>query len=167
MVKQNYDLAEQFFRKAVEAHETDHPSLIYNLITVDLKRGKDHDAEARLEDLTKQFPDYFFAAATLATIKARTGDIETASRLTERFYEKTKWHTLEARAWFYMNMELALAEKKFDGARSWLDMLARFDQGVDVDYWEDHITRNELADRLSGFSSGGGKPRKGVRKKRA
>lgn len=168
MGKDNYDLAEQYFRKAVEAHGTDHPSLIYNLIAVDLKRGNELDAETRLEELTKQFPDYFFAAATLATIKARKGEIETASRLTGQFYDKTKWHTLEARAWFYLNMELALAEKKFDGARSWLEMLAEFDQNVDVDYWKGMITRKEMADKFSVLASRKSrKPRKAARRKGA
>jgi tetratricopeptide (TPR) repeat protein len=168
MQKRNYDLATQYFKMALEINGAEHPSLLYNLLTVKQMKGARADAEPELRELVGKFPDYSFAAISLATAEVKKGNIEAAKNLIERFYDKRKWHFSEIKIWFYFNLELALQEKHFDSARMSLDMLKQFDENLDLEYWEDVILKTELLERFSAVrkkSSGGGKKKTNLTKR--
>lgn len=149
MQKKNYDLAGQYFQMALEANGAEHPSLLYNVLTIKRMKDKSYDFEDGLREIVQKFPEYSFAAITLATSEVRKGNIETAKNLVERFYDKKKWHFSEIKNWFYFNLEMALAEKHFDSARMSLDMLRQFDENLDEKYWEERISMSELLNKLS------------------
>ena len=65
-----------------------------------------------------------------------------------KFYNKRRWHYTETTGWFHINIELALAEKHFDAARMYLDMLKKIDDNPVFDDWEDVIAKREIAHRL-------------------
>lgn len=150
MQKQNLDLAGQYFKMAVEING-DHPSILYNLLTIKQMKGKRADAEDELKELVRRFPDYSFAAISLATFEVKKGNVEAAKKLVERFYDKKKWHFSEIKIWFYFNLEMALEEKHFESARMSLDMLKNFDENLDYEYWDDLILRMALLDKISGI----------------
>ncbi|MGI9054578.1 MAG: tetratricopeptide repeat protein [Pyrinomonadaceae bacterium] len=153
MQKQNPDLAAQYFQMALEANGSDHPSLLYNLLAIKQTQGSRADADNELRELVRKFPDYSFAAISLATSEVKKGNIEAAKNLVERFYEKKKWHFSEIKVWFYFNLEMALEERHFDSARMSLDMLQKFDENLDYKYWDELISRMELLDKLSAIPS--------------
>ena len=153
MQRQNLDLAEQYYRMALEANGADHPSLLYNVLAIGQMKDTRASGEAKLRELVQRFPEYSFAAISLATTEVKKGNIEAAKNLVERFYEKKKWHVSEIKIWFYFNLELALKEKHFDGARMSLEMLQNFDENLDYEYWDNLISRMELLDKISGIPS--------------
>ncbi len=147
MQKQNLDLAAQYYQLAIEANGADHPSLLYNLLSIEQAQDKREDVEAELREIVRKFPEYSFAAIRLAMMEAKKGNIEAAKNLTEKFYEKKRWHFSEIKVWFYFNLELALEEKHFDSARMSLDMLRNFDENLDYEYWDGLISRKELIEK--------------------
>ena len=153
MQKQNLDLAEQYFKMALEANGADHPSLLYNLLAIKQTKGSRADGETELRELVERFPEYSFAAISLATTEVKKGNLEAAKKLVERFYDKKKWHFSEIKIWFYFNLEMALEERHFDSARMSLDMLKNFDENLDYEYWDSLISRMELLDKIAGIPS--------------
>ena len=153
MHKQNPDLAAQYFQMALEANGADHPSLLYNLLTTKQMKGKRADADEELRKIVRRFPEYSFAAISLATSEIKKGNVEAAKDLVERFYEKKKWHFSEIKIWFYFNLEMALEEKHFDSARMTLDMLKNFDENLDYEYWDSLISRMELLAKIAAIPS--------------
>jgi tetratricopeptide (TPR) repeat protein len=153
MQKQNSDLALQYYEMALEANGAEHPSLLYNIMAVGQMQKESADFEKNLGEIVKKFPEYSFAAISLATMEVRKGNTEAAKKLVERFYEKKRWHFSEIKAWFYFNLELALEEKHFDSARMSLDMLRRFDENLDEKYWEERISMLELMNTISSIPS--------------
>ena len=144
---QNLELAEQYFQKALDANG-EHPALLYNLLAITQTKGSVEQANKELERIVKKFPEYSFATISLATQYARQGDTKKAKKLTEKFYDKKKWHFSEVRVWFYFNLELAIAEKHFDSARNSMEMLEQFDENFDKKYWEDYVVKLELAEKF-------------------
>lgn len=163
MHKENPDLAEQYYKMALEANGAEHPSLLYNLLAIKQYKGSVEEANKELRKIVEKFPDYSFAAISLATSEVKKGNIEAAKNLVERFYEKKKWHFSEIKIWFYFNLEMTLEEKHFDSARMSLEMLKQFDENLDEKYWEERIVNLELLDKISSIPSklvGGRKKKK-------
>jgi tetratricopeptide (TPR) repeat protein len=144
----NLELAEQYFQKALDTNG-EHPSLLYNLLAISQTRGTVEEANRELKRIVEKFPEYSFAAISLATNYARQGKTKAAKKLTEKFYDKKKWHFTEIRVWLYFNLEFSIAEKHFDSARNAMQMLERFDENFDKNYWEERITRLELIEKLA------------------
>ncbi len=151
--KQQLDLAEQYYKLAHEANGANHPSIMFNLLTVDRMRGIHANAEATLRKIVADFPDYSFGAISLAKIEVEKGNLEKAKDLVERFYDKEQWHFSEISIWLHFNIELALAENQFDNARMHLNMLRNIDDNPVYDDWEQVITRREMAHKLSTIPS--------------
>ena len=145
----NLELAEQYFQKALDANGGEHPSLLYNLLAISQTRGTVEDATKELKNIVEKFPEYSFAAISLATQYARQGKTKAAKKLTEKFYDKKKWHFTEIRVWLYFNLEFSIAEKHFDSARNAMQMLEQFDENFDKNYWEERITRLELIEKIA------------------
>lgn len=163
MHRKNLDLADDYFHKALEANGVDHPSLLYNILTIRQMKTDRLKADKDLAEIVRRFPDYSFAAISLAISKVRKDEIEAARHLTERFYEKKKWHVSEIKMWFYFNLELALAENHFDSARRSLEMLRNFDENLDEKYWSDLIDQMEFYHKISSIQR---RPRRSKAKKK-
>lgn len=153
MQKQNLDLAAQYYEMALEANEAEHPSLLYNVLAIKQMRGERADTETELRELVGKFPEYSFAAISLATTEIKKGNTEAAKKLVEKFYDKKKWHVSEIKIWFYFNLEMALEEKHFDSARMSLDMLKNFDENLDYEYWSERISMGELLAKIASIPS--------------
>jgi tetratricopeptide (TPR) repeat protein len=142
MQESNFELAEQYYRMALDANG-EHPSILYNLLVLKQIDGSVKDAEKKLKDIIKKFPEYTFARIQLATQYARQGDVEKAKKLVERFQNKKEWHFGEINTWFSYNIELAITEEKFDIARNNLEILSEISEDFDFEYWDDYILRME------------------------
>lgn len=151
MQDQKFELAEQYFKLADEAQGARHPSILYNLLTIEQAKGNQEIAEAELAVIVKEFPDYTFGALRLALIEVKNGNVEAAKRLTEKFHDKKKWHVGEVVIWLQFNVELALKEKEYASARMSLNVLKQFDDRLNYDYWEDMIAEQERIHSLPLF----------------
>ena len=147
MQSENLEVAEQYFKMALMNNGADHPSILYNLLMVQELKGTATEAEEKLGSLVERFPEYIFAAITLARLKLGKGNLDEARALTERFQEKKKWHVGEIGSWLLFNIELALKEKAFDSARMSLDMLRHFTENLDYEYWERMIMTMEAHEK--------------------
>ncbi len=151
--RENLDLAAQYYEMALEANGADHPSLLYNILTVRQMTKKSADFETELREIVRRFPEYSFAAISLARAEVKNGNVEAARALVKKFYEKKKWHFSEIKLWFYFNLEAALEDRHFDSARMSLDMLRNFDENLDYEYWDDLISRMELLAKIADIPS--------------
>lgn len=151
------ELAEQYFKMALEAQGANHPSIQFNLLVVDQLRGNDENAEAELTRIVEEFPDYSFGAIRLAIIELKKGNVEAAKQLTERFHDKKVWHIGEIFGWFHFNIELAIEEKEYTSARMSLNAWQQIDDNLDYEYWDDIISERELLSTLPLFRQEYGK----------
>ena len=79
--------------------EPDNRSAVYNLCVVWLERDGEagrRRAQARMEEIHEQFPDYLFAPISLAQFAAMDGDLDRARDLLEPIFEAKKLHASEA-----------------------------------------------------------------------
>ncbi|MBI4494055.1 MAG: tetratricopeptide repeat protein [Chloroflexi bacterium] len=140
--------AASLIERALEA-EPDAPSLLHNLAAAYELQGRVQEAEAISRELHQRHPDYLFARASLARLAVQRGKLDEARALLDPLLTRRRFHTSEFRAFCGAQIELALAEGKRDGARSWLEMLAGVDpddpvvpalrQRVELKGWRPHL----------------------------
>lgn len=166
----NAESAEQFFKKASEI-QSDHPALINNLIVVRQMKGEKIDHEKELRTLTTQFPKYFLGAISLGFLEVRNKNIKAAKEILEKFDDKEEWHITEFNQFSKLQIEICLAEKLFEGARSWLNQMKMFNENFDPTEKEkaefaELESQIETAELINKLSSGFGKPFKRGKKKK-
>ncbi len=144
MQDQNVDLAEQYFDMAIKANGANHPSILFNLLTVGQLRGNGSIDEAELRKIVEDFPNYTLGAIRLAMAELGNGNVETAKHLVEKFYDKKLWHIGEILLWFHFKIEMALEEKDYASARTSLDAWDKVDENLDYQYWDDRISEQEF-----------------------
>jgi tetratricopeptide (TPR) repeat protein len=146
--KGNFELARQYYEMALKV-QPEHPSLLFNLLVVEQQLGQKIDMAAELESLVARFPNYTFAALSLALRKIDDEKLDEATALTERFHEKKKWHVTEIALWCRFNMRLLLAKEEYEGAKMWFEMLKQFDERNDHSELEKFFEQSELYGNLS------------------
>lgn len=143
--------AEKHLRDALTFHP-EHPSLLNNLALALFMQDKDEEAEAITQHVINDFPDYFFGQMTLARKSIQAGEVDKARSILNHWMgAKKKYHITEFSMLCKAQIDLFLAEKNIEGARSWLKMWESTEPEDDLDY-EEYRTHLELANLLSKFT---------------
>ncbi len=117
--------AEQRLRNAL-ALQPEVPTLLNNLAVALVLQGKQAESDSILNHLIQDFPNYFFGQMSLARISLNAGDYEKAHAILNHWLEtKKKYHHTEYNMLCKTEIDLMLAEKKYEGATSWLEMWER------------------------------------------
>ncbi len=118
--------AQELLEQAV-ALEPDSASLLNNLAMALEMQGQSDRSQAMLREIHARFPDYFFGIVGMARLAVNEGDYETARSLLDDLMKRKKLHFSEYDALCMALIELSLAEKNKDAARTWFDMWERPD----------------------------------------
>jgi tetratricopeptide (TPR) repeat protein len=135
--------AERLLQQALEL-EPDSPALLNNLALSYNLQGREDDALALTREIHERYPDYLFARIALARLAMREGDLDSADEMIKPLLARRRLHFTEANALFAVQIDLHLAHRNPDAARSWLDMW----EGVDPDNPE--LERRRLAVEAGG-----------------
>lgn len=103
------------------------PSLQHNLAMAYTMLGRKDDAETLIRRLARVYPEYFFGQLGLAQLEARAHRTEAAHAILESLTGRPRYHRSEFIGLALAEIEVLLAEKNPQGARSWLDVLASID----------------------------------------
>lgn len=118
--------AQQLLEQAI-ALQPDSPSLLNNLAMALDKQGENEKARAMLVDIHRRFPDYFFGIVGMARLATLEGDFEKARTMLNGVMQRKRLHYSEYDALCAAQIDLSLAEKNMEAARSWFEMW----EGVD------------------------------------
>lgn len=113
--------AEELLKKALEL-EPDSPDLLNNLAAAYEVQGRKQEALALAEQIHQRFPDYFFGKVSRARMLIQQGKIEPARQLLTPLLELKRLHFTEFDGLCAAFIDLYLAEKNREAARSWFHM---------------------------------------------
>jgi tetratricopeptide (TPR) repeat protein len=120
--------AEQLFRQALD-REPEARDLQLNLAETYRIQGRVDEVDEMVRRLFERHPDYFFARTYLAHMYTRRGEYDRAREMLQPLLSRKRLHLTELNALCCAEFDWALAQGHRDGARTWLDMLARVDPG--------------------------------------
>jgi tetratricopeptide (TPR) repeat protein len=120
--------AEMLFKKAL-AEEPDSPDLLNNLGAVYSAQGRKHEADELARQMYERFPAYLFGIVAMAQLRMREGRLPEAKALLDRLLKRPRFHISEFGAVCAAQIDYWLAQGRPDGARPWLDMWQKTDQG--------------------------------------
>jgi predicted Zn-dependent protease len=135
--------AQQLLEQAI-ALEPDSPSLLNNLAMAFDMQGEEEKAQAMLLDIHRRFPNYFFGVIGIARLATQAGDLDKAREMLDGLMQRKRLHYSEYDALCMAQIELSLAEKNKEAARSWFEMWERPDP--DNPKLEMYRLRVDLAD---------------------
>ena len=118
--------AQQLLEQAI-ALQPDSPMLLNNLAKALDMQGEEEKAHAMLLDIHQRFPDYFFGIVSMARIAMQAGDHEKTRTLLNGLMQRKKLHYSEYDALCMAQIDLSLAEKNKEAARSWFEVWERPD----------------------------------------
>jgi tetratricopeptide (TPR) repeat protein len=128
--------AEKLLLKALEL-EPDSPDLLNNLALSYFNQNRETEGYNLICDVAERFPDYVFAHAIAAKKCIEKGDFETAESLLHPFISRDRFHFLEFSSFCDAHVELLVAQKKPDVARSWLNIWEKADpENPGLEYWK-------------------------------
>ncbi|MGC1374843.1 MAG: tetratricopeptide repeat protein [Anaerolineales bacterium] len=113
--------AEDLLRKAIEI-QPDDPSLLNNLALALERQGKKAESEALAQRIANDFPDYFFGQSISARQAIKEKDFEKAREILSKMMKKQELHVTEFAALCACQIDLMLADDKFESAVSWFEM---------------------------------------------
>ncbi|QQE66502.1 tetratricopeptide tpr-2 repeat protein [Leptolyngbya sp. BL0902] len=113
--------AEELLKKAIAA-EPDSPDLLNNLAAAYHFQGRTQEVDALIHQICERFPDYLLAAMSQVKLYMKDGNLEDAEAILKRFMERGSFHVDEFSAFCETYVDLMLAKKNPDGARTWLQM---------------------------------------------
>jgi len=112
-------------------------------------QGQLEKARALIEKTHARFPDYFFARVALARIIAQEKRIEEARDLLLPLLRLPKLHISEFRGLAKAQMEISLADRQPEEARTWLEMWQQIDDDdPEIVQWEMRINGPNMLKRL-------------------
>jgi tetratricopeptide (TPR) repeat protein len=113
--------AQKLLEEAI-TFDPDSAPLYNNLaIAYEIQRKPDK-AHALIREIHERFPDYFFGIAGVARLAIRDGELDTAHDLIDRLMKRRRLHTTEFDTLCATQIELSLAEKNHEAARTWFEM---------------------------------------------
>lgn len=124
--------AEALLNQALEL-EPDAPGLLNNLALSFQLQGRQDESRTLLHQIVEQYPDYVFAAASLAKLHLDNEEIEAADAVLKPILSRDRFHTLEFSAFSDSYIRLLLAKKQEEGARTWLSMWEQVCDEMDID----------------------------------
>ena len=142
--------AETLLTQAIQA-EPESPDLLNNLAIAYLYQNRDPEAYALIREITVRFPDYVMASASQARLYLDDGDIDAAEAILKPFLARDRFHFLEFNAFADAYIELLMAQKKLDGARTWVQLWGQADPDAPrLAYWQQRLGKGKLKP-LPGF----------------
>ena len=118
--------AEALLNRALEL-EPDAPDLLNNLAMAYQAQGREDETEALIRDIAERYPDYTFARVSLAKMHLLDGDVSKAEALLLPMLKRDRFHFMEFSAFSDAYIEMLVAKKQKDAARSWLGMWEQVD----------------------------------------
>jgi len=118
--------AQELLEQAI-ALEPDSASLLNNLAMAYEMQGQSQKAQDMLLQIHAQFPDYFFGIAGVARLAIKDGDYEKARTLLNSLMQHRQLHYSEYDTLCMAQIDLCLAEKNKEAARTWFEMWERPD----------------------------------------
>lgn len=105
--------------------EPEAPSLQNNLAVAYEIQGQSERAHALIREIHDRFPDYFFGIAGLARLAIQEGDLDTAHELLGSLMQRKRLHVTEFNTLCGAHIDLFLAEKNREAARTWFELWER------------------------------------------
>ena len=144
--EENWALAEKCLREAL-ALQPEVPSLLNNLALALTMQGKEEEGDSILKHITQDFPNYFFGQLALARKCIHEEDYEKAQAILNHWLEtKKKFHTTEFNMLCKTEIDLLMAEMKYEEASSWFDLWEQTEPD-DPDL-EDYKTHLDLLQKI-------------------
>jgi tetratricopeptide (TPR) repeat protein len=107
--------------------DPDSASLYNNLAIAYEFQKKPEKAQALIREIHERFPDYFFGIVGVARLAIRDGELDSAHELLDNLMQRKRLHVTEFDTLCAAQIELSLAEKNREAARSWFEMWERPD----------------------------------------
>jgi tetratricopeptide (TPR) repeat protein len=116
--------AEKLLRQALHK-APDNPSLMNNLAAALLQLDRKPEADELLQSISERFPDYFFGKTSRAHRLVGQQRLADAEELLNSLMRQNRLHVSEFTALAAAYIRLLVAQRKYDGAQSWLGMWER------------------------------------------
>ena len=107
--------------------EPNAPDLLNNLAMAYTAQGRAEEAEALLRAVHEGHPEYLFGCTGLARLEVARGQLDVAKALLEPLLARQRLHVGELGALCAAQIEVLLAERNRDSARSWLELWTQVD----------------------------------------
>jgi predicted Zn-dependent protease len=120
----NGEQAQEILERAL-ALDPDAPSLQNNLAWAYEMQGQKRKAIAMMREIHARYPDYFFGIVEVARLAIEDKDLDTAYLLLNKLMQRKRLHVTEYDALCIAQIELHLAKKNEEVARSWFKMWER------------------------------------------
>ncbi len=151
--------AERLVRQCL-ASEGDRPELLNNLAAAVDLQGRHDEALQLARQIHARWPDYFFGRAAMANLATADGDFERAEALLAGLRRQRKFHHTEFTALCEASLQLFVAQRKFDVARSWLKIWNDVQPGHPrIDHFERVLAMKGAVERVKGWLPFGKKHR--------
>jgi tetratricopeptide (TPR) repeat protein len=142
--------AEALLRQGL-AIEPDAPDLLNNLAVAYGGQGRNDEAEALLHQIIERHPNYVFARVSMARTYILRRRFAEARALLEPLMEQERFHFSEFANFCTAQVELSLAERNHDAARTWLDLWANVDpDNPAIAVLRERVDRPSLRQRIFG-----------------
>lgn len=109
------------------ALEPDAPDLGNNLAATYTQLGRADEAAALVRQIHQAHPDYFFGQIGVAQLETRARRFAASHQILDALASRRRYSKSEFVALSLAEIEVFLAEKNPDAARSWLDLVASVD----------------------------------------
>ena len=119
--KKDGKLAEEFIRKALVI-DPNSPTLHNNLAVALDMQGYKKDASAMIDQIIKQYPDYFFGQVSAARKAMNAGDLKKAREILNKLMTRKQYHVTEFSALCSVFVDLSIEDDQPDAALSWFEM---------------------------------------------
>lgn len=133
--------AEKLLQQALKI-EPDAPDLLYNLANAWDLQDRYQEAQQLIEQIHQSHPDYTFATISVAQMRIKSGDLETARNLLQPLLGKSRMHTVEFSLFCTAQIQFYLADSKPESARAWLNLLRQTNPNhPNLDYWQKRLNK--------------------------
>jgi len=119
--KENGELAEELLRNALVI-DPNSPSLHNNLAVALDMQGRKKEASAMVDQIIKQYPDYFFGQVSAARKAMFADDLKKAREILNKLMTRKQYHVTEFSALCSVFVDLSIEDDQPEAALSWFEM---------------------------------------------
>jgi tetratricopeptide (TPR) repeat protein len=142
--------AESLLKRALEK-EPGAPDLLNNLAAAYMLQDRVREAEDLIRQIHARFPDYWFGTIGVARLAIRAGRTDEAAAMLRPLLQQRKMHASEFAALAMAEIELQLASRQREGARSWVKMWEDIlPDHPELPAWRSRVNQPTLWQRLLG-----------------
>jgi tetratricopeptide (TPR) repeat protein len=139
---------EQLIKQAIEI-APNRPSLLNNLAVAYGRQDKIEESRNLIAEIRQKFPDYFFGIANEAANLARDGKPDEAEEMIKPLLQHKRLHITEFAAICVAQIEIALARKNRESAKSWIQMWESADpDNPNLEVMRSRVEKPRLRDLL-------------------